>query len=135
MMQDAYERYSDDIAVIALDPTDDSLTDIRQFQSEMGLTFNVAKDPTSLSRAFNVTGYPTSVLVDRYGVITLINPGAIISEREWDSIFEHFTAENYEQKLIADYSEIVGNRILQTQLHNFIHTSDNFHFAVCRNTP
>ena len=108
LMQDAYTRYSKDIAIIALDPySEDTLIDIKNFQAEMGLTFDVAQDPTTLSRAFGVEGYPTSVLVDRYGVISLIVPGAITSQRAFDVVFEHFTAENYEQKLIVDYSEIV----------------------------
>lgn len=108
LMQDAYTRYSKDIAIIALDPySEDTLIDIKNFQAEMGLTFDVAQDPTTLSKAFSVEGYPTSVLVDRYGVISLIVPGAITSQRAFDVVFEHFTAENYEQKLIVDYNEIV----------------------------
>lgn len=108
LMQAAYEKYSDDLAIIALDPyQDDTLVDIKSFQSQMGLTFDVAQDFTSLSTAFNVTGYPTSVVIDRYGVISMIEAGAITSERAFDVLFEHFTAENYEQKLIYNYADIV----------------------------
>ena len=108
LMQAAYEKYSDKLAIIALDPyQDDTLIDIKSFQSQMGLTFDVAQDFTSLSNAFNVTGYPTSVVIDRYGVITMIEAGAITSERAFDVLFEHFTAENYEQKLIHNYADIV----------------------------
>lgn len=107
-MQAAYEKYSDDLAIIALDPIfDDSLESIKSFKADMGLTFDVAKDYTALSSAFNVEGYPTSVMIDRYGVITLIEPGAIPSERAFNVIFEHFTADKYEQKLIYQYSDIV----------------------------
>ena len=107
-MQAAYENYADDLAIIALDPIhDDSLEAIKSFKSEMGLTFDVAKDYSALSSAFNVEGYPTSVMIDRYGVITLIEAGAIPSERAFNVIFEHFTADNYEQKLISHYSDIV----------------------------
>ena len=108
LMQDAYERFSDDLAIIALDPLqDDTLLDIRSFKSTYGLTFDVAQDLSGLSTAFGVTGYPTSVVIDRYGVISMIEPGAITSQRAFDVIFEHFTAENYEQKLIVSYNDIV----------------------------
>ncbi len=108
LMQDAYEKYSDDLAIIALDPyQDDTLIDIKSFRSQYGLTFDVAQDFTSLSTAFNVTGYPTSVIIDRYGVISMIEAGAITSQRAFDVLFEHFTAEKYEQKLIVNYADIV----------------------------
>lgn len=111
LMVEAYEKYSDYIAIIALDPIDDMLT-IRSFKSEFGLTFDVAPDTASLAAAFDVGtadgyGFPTSIMVDRYGVIAMLEPGAITSERVFDIVFDHFTADNYEQKLIADYEDIV----------------------------
>ncbi len=108
LMQSTYEAYSDDIAIIALDPySEDTLTGIISFQSQFGLTFDVAQDFTALSTAFGVTSYPTSVMVDRYGMISMIVPGAITSQRAFDVIFEHFTADDYEQKLVVDYNDIV----------------------------
>lgn len=108
LMQEAYEKYADDLAIIALDPiADETISMIQSFQSQMQLTFNVAKEELGLSNAFGVAGYPTSVMVDRYGMIAMIEEGAITSERAFDVVFEHFTADNYEQKLIVDYSDIV----------------------------
>ena len=108
LMQTAYEKYQDDIAIIALDPiTEDTSYDIDSFQMTMGLSFNVAPELFGLAKAFNVTGYPTSVIIDRYGVICMIEAGAITSQRAFDVVFEHFTSENYEQKLVVDYADIV----------------------------
>ena len=108
LMQDAYEKYADDLAIIALDPyTEDTLSMIQSFQGEMQLTFNVAQENMGLNSAFGVEGYPTSVIVDRYGVVAMIEAGAITSERAFDVVFDHFTKDNYEQKLIVDYSDIV----------------------------
>ena len=107
-MQKAYENYADDVAIIALDPySDDTLAAIKTFQSEMGLTFNVAQDLLGLANAFGVTGYPTSVMVDRYGVITLIESGAITSERAFNLLFDYYTADDYQQKIISNVNEIV----------------------------
>lgn len=110
LMQEAYEKYKDDLAIIALDPptaNNDNITDVQAFKSAYGLTFDVAMEELGLASAFGVEGYPTSVIVDRYGVVAMIEGGAITSERAFDVIFDHFTADNYEQKLIVDYSDIV----------------------------
>ena len=108
LMQDAYEKYKDDLAIVALDPyVEDTESMIKSFQSQMQLTFNVAPETLGLNSAFGVTGYPTSVMIDRYGVVTMIEAGAITSERVFDVVFEYFTSDNYEQKLIVDYNDIV----------------------------
>ena len=108
LMQEAYEKYKDDLAIIALDPiTDDDIVDIRSFKNSMGLTFDVAQDLQGIAAAFGVTGYPTSVVIDRYGAICMIEEGAITSQRAFDVIFEHFTADDYKQKLVVNYEDIV----------------------------
>ena len=106
-MQSAYEKYSDDIEVIALNnyPTDNDMS-VKAFQAEMGLTFPVAKDYSTLGSAFGITGYPTSIFVDRYGVICAIEVGAITSEKPFVSAFSHFSSDNYEQKLFASLEEL-----------------------------
>ncbi len=56
---------------------------------------------------FNSKGtYPTTVIIDRYGVICFMNAGSITSESAWYKMFSHFTADKYEQQLITDYSQI-----------------------------
>jgi len=112
LMQAAYENYSEDLAIIALDPphasgNKDNLTSVAQYKANLGLTFDVAMDNEGLYRAFGVAGYPFTAIVDRYGVIAFIEPGAITSQRAFDVIFDHFTANKYEQKLIENYTDIV----------------------------
>lgn len=105
-MQSAYEEFSDKAAVIALDPLEEMGT-VTTYQATMGLTFPMAACPASWSSVFSLTGYPTSVVIDRYGVICLIEVGAVTSQRPFTKLFEHFTAENYEQKLFTSLSELV----------------------------
>ncbi len=107
-MQSAYEDYAEDVAIIALNPyADDSEYDIADFQTSYGLTFDMAKDYDGIASAFGVNAYPTSVMVDRYGVITLIHVGAITGERPFTLMFDAFIGENYEQKLVYDVNDIV----------------------------
>ena len=111
LMQSAYEKYQDKLAIIALDPPEtqaqDTLEKIKLYKADLGLTFDVVLDTYGLYRTFGVENYPTSVIIDRYGVVTLLHAGAITSEYVFDMIFSHFTAEDYDQKLIYDYSDIV----------------------------
>lgn len=106
-MDAVYEEYADKIAIIALDPyQSDSIEAIKIFKADMELSFDVAKDTTTLSSAFNVTGFPTSVGVDRYGVVCFIESGGILSEKPFRAMFDHFTAANYEQKLLNSIDEL-----------------------------
>ena len=111
LMQGAYEKYQDKIAIIALNPPDtqaqDTLDTIRQFKAQNGLTFDVAQDLDGIKNTFGVNAYPTSVMIDRYGVVTMIETGSITSEVVFDQIFDYFTKDNYEQKLIYNYEDIV----------------------------
>ena len=105
-MQEAYEAYSDKVGIIALNPLEQE-TVIAPFQSQMQLTFPMAACPAAWSAAFGITGYPTSVVVDRYGVICLIEAGGITSLRPFTSMFDHFTAENYQQTIYGGLGELV----------------------------
>ena len=106
-MQSAYEKFSDDIEVIALNNyAGDNDMSVTSFKAEMGLTFPVAKDYSRLGSAFSLQGYPTSIFVDRYGTICLIEIGGLTSEKPFVSAFEHFSADNYEQKLFTSISEL-----------------------------
>ncbi len=106
-MQSSYEKYSDNVALIGLNHYDKDTEDrIKVFAKEQGITFDLAKDFTKLGTAFNVLAYPTSIVIDRYGVICLIEAGALPSETPFNAIFNHFTAIDYKQKLINSVSEL-----------------------------
>ena len=102
----AGENYSDNVAIIAVNPLGDSLDKIKLFQKDFGLTFDVAAISSDLSDAFAVTGYPTSVVVDRYGVITLIEKGALPSEKPFRNIFDYYTGDEYEQQLFTTLDDL-----------------------------
>lgn len=107
-MQEAYDMYQDDVAVIALDPLEQDEA-VAGYQTSMGLTFPMAACPAAWSTTFSISGYPTSVIVDRYGMICLIEVGGITSLRPFTSIFETFTSDDYEQKLYNSVSELITN--------------------------
>jgi len=105
-MQAAFESYSDKAAVVAVDPLEDATT-VATYQASMGLGFHMAACPASWSASFGISGYPTSVVIDRYGVICLVEVGAVTSQRAFDKVFEYFTAADYTQQLFASLGELV----------------------------
>ena len=122
-MDAVYQQYKDDIEIVALNHSTlqgDSEEGIKKFKenfytdyvgdgTEGGLSFPMAKDYTNMGPAFNLQGYPTSVIVDRYGVITLIESGAITSLNPFTSLFETMTADDYQQKLYNSVGELIVN--------------------------
>lgn len=100
-LQEAYTQLSDQIEVIALstEPTD---TDdvLRAYAEEKGLTFPVAQDVHGLGSAFGVAAIPTTVLVDRFGVICLQHSGAQPSVEAFKTMFAPFLGEDYTESAI-----------------------------------
>lgn len=105
-MQEAYEAYQDKVGIVALDPMDDAAA-VQGFKGSMGLTFPMVACQPAWSATFGVTGYPTSIVVDRYGMICLIEVGGLTSSRPFNSIFEAFSAEDYQQKIYNSLDEVV----------------------------
>lgn len=108
LLQKAYEAYSDKLEVITMNPIDitrDTAEKIIQFRDENGLTMPMAICSSQWLSALGIAGYPTTVIIDRYGVVCLF-ASAVEDEGVFEAAFEHFTAENYEQKLIADINEL-----------------------------
>ena len=106
LMQSAYDQYKDNVGIIALDPMDDSNA-VKSFQESYGLTFDMASCPVSWSAVFGIQGYPTTVVVDRYGMICLVESGALLAERYWTALFDHFIADDYQQRLLAAAGELL----------------------------
>lgn len=100
-MEEAYQQYKDDIEIVAINPMNGS-AEIKTFQEQYGLSFPMGECSTAWPTAFDVQGYPTSVIVDRYGVICMIEAGGITSLRPFVNAFEHFTADDYQQKLCVN---------------------------------
>lgn len=107
-MEEAYQMYQDKIGIIAMDPLEQDEV-VAGYQASMGLTFPMAACPAAWSATFNISGYPTSIVIDRYGMICLIEVGGITSLRPFTSIFETFSADDYEQKIYGSVSELITN--------------------------
>ena len=105
----AYMKYKDSVEILAVNNYD-SVTGIKAFAESFAVPLAMpmiregsGADDLTLSR-FPSHGYPTTVVIDRYGVVCLIEIGAVIGEDKWKNMFEHFVGEDYEQMLFTDDS-------------------------------
>ena len=119
-----YEAYQDEIEILAINDYGDSIADISGYNDLLHTPgteggWGVMEEDETLSiplfqvenNEYNLTlsrfeseGYPTTVIIDRYGVICMIEVGSVLGESKWKNIFDHFVGDNYEQKLITDSS-------------------------------
>ena len=92
-MEEAYQDYKNDIGVIALSHMDRNAA-IEDFKYDNELSFPMANDTTQYG-LFGVQGCPTSVIIDRYGIIAYIEEGAITSKEGFTEVFDKFIGEDY----------------------------------------
>lgn len=123
IMNEVYSEYKEDIEIIALDPypNEDNAV-VKAFQEQNRLDFIMASCPASWANTFGITGYPTSVFIDRYGTICLVEAGAITSKRPFVNAFDHFIAEDYKQKLCTNG---IGDLVTQIVPNVSMDTSEN----------
>ncbi len=107
-MQTAYEQYGDKLEIIAMSPpsTGDNVERIKQFKADHGLTFPMALCDDAWQQAMSITGFPTTVVIDRYGVICLMHSGEVTEVEVFLGIFKHFTAEDYQQELVSNVDDL-----------------------------
>lgn len=107
VMELAYQRYRQDVEIVALNPKD-SEEEIRSFRNNHALSFPVAACPGSWTLDMGVRAYPTSVFIDRDGVVCLIHQGAITNSQTFYDLFDAFTADDYERKVYGSIAEVIG---------------------------
>lgn len=117
-MDTAYQNYSDDIEIIALNITD-TASETKHFRDNFYddydsdenttgcLHFPMALDEAGFATAFALEAAPTSVVIDRYGVICLIHPGALVDEDYFYYIFDAFIGDDYTQTLYESFDELM----------------------------
>lgn len=106
-LQAAYEKYGDNVEVLALDVEDDKDADIRKVIADYGLTFPVAKVDASLLTAMKAGACPTTVVIDRFGMITYLYTGALTDPAAFPALLRHFGAEDYIQATVSNAADLI----------------------------
>ena len=103
-MEAAYEQYKDQVEIFALsvepEDTDEVLAD---YVASHGMTFPVGRDEAGLDAIFNTGAIPTSLVVDRNGVLCAMEVGSQSSEDAFHMLFDEFVGEDYDEpNVLAD---------------------------------
>jgi peroxiredoxin len=85
-MNEAYAAYQDRVGMVALNPYD-SVVNIGQYRANnASLTFPMASCPSGWVQTFALRGFPTTVVIDRDGVIRQMHTGALLKVSDWESL-------------------------------------------------
>ena len=105
-MEEAYRMYQEDVAVIAasIEP-DDTVSVLKEYVESHGMTFDVARDEGLTRRdRFVSGGIPTTVVVDRFGNVVLIEVGAQSSVEPFENLFQVLISDAYtETKVLKTF--------------------------------
>jgi thiol-disulfide isomerase/thioredoxin len=107
VMELAYQEYRQDVEIVDLNPSD-GMEAIREFQEKRSLSFPMAPCRASTAREAGVSAYPTSIFIDRDGVVCLIHVGAITKADDFRAVFTTFTGEDYTCRVYGNIREILN---------------------------
>ncbi len=105
-LENAYKQYADDIEVLAVNPYDGTAQSVMTYAANLGLTFPVVKGGEEWQSFLNLTSYPTTVVIDRYGMISMIHKGAVTEVGVFEKLFAHYTADDYVQQTVRNLSDL-----------------------------
>ena len=102
-MEEVYKKLQDKIEIIALSGDgSDTVEMIKQLSNSLGLTFPMGRDSVGISAGIKLTGYPTTLLVDRFGTIVFFQIGSFDDEATILNMFEYLICDEYTESVIID---------------------------------
>lgn len=112
-MRDAYndERFTDDVCILAVNNGNDTLNKIMKTVSDLQLPFDVAEYNNIMTHFDTSGGFPTSVIIDRYGVVTWQETGRLEDTNEMIKILSMYTADDYVQSFTPGSTPSTGGSV------------------------
>lgn len=104
-LQKAYDAYSDDIVVLAINSVDSKESDISKYAKQNELTIPMIKGENAWNTAFALQGFPTTVVIDRYGCVAFRHTGAVTQDGVFEKVFKEFTSNGYKQSTYQNIND------------------------------
>ena len=123
------KKYSDVIEVLALDNQGDTNKDIQEFKAKLKLTFPMAVDNEGVCRGFGFSQFPSTVIVDRYGMVTVMHTGAVLGSSYWKKLFSIYSSDDYVQRTAESFAELIPQDIPNVDQPSSDEISDYFNSA------
>ena len=99
-LQQAWEKYGDRVAIVALSVEEEDTDEIlKKYAKQVGITFPLGRDSEGLAEYFGIYSVPYVAIVDRLGNVAFSDMGGATELGTLDRLFEVY--------LDADYSETV----------------------------
>ncbi|MDE7301657.1 MAG: redoxin domain-containing protein, partial [Clostridia bacterium] len=119
-MQEVYEKYKERIELVAVSnyvPRDTDAV-ITNFYAANQYSFPMMRDVNGFASKFSITGWPTTVIIDRYGAIARIEVGAVTSAEAWERMILKYIGDEYEQTFPpgAHVSESINTEIAKPDI-------------------
>lgn len=109
-IQRAYANRNDvEFLAICSTHQGDTNTIVENYKTENGLAFPMGIDTLGLNSAFGVNSFPTTVVIDRYGLIAYRSTGTEPTTAFWTGLFNDFASDSYTQKLSTSVDPNPGN--------------------------
>ena len=106
VMEVAYQNYREDVEILALNPNDGPER-VKNFQQKHSLSFPMVACPISWATECGIGTFPTTILIDRDGVVCLIHTGVITTSYTWEKIFKAFLGDDYQRRIYTEVDEIL----------------------------
>ncbi|MBO4836185.1 MAG: TlpA family protein disulfide reductase [Clostridia bacterium] len=98
-LNDAYHQFGADVAIIGITPYDSDEA-IAEYREIMGVDFPLVRDTAGLAERFVDYGYPTTVLIDRFGTVCYSECGAQTGSDIYARLFAPYITEDYTMSLL-----------------------------------
>lgn len=96
------EMFEEDMAIIGLNPTSETKEAVAAFKTSFQVTYPLGLVSGKWADTFQLKGYPTSVLVDRNGVVQIIIVGTYETSEEFTADFELFFGDDYDPSVFVE---------------------------------
>lgn len=90
----AYADYQDKVQLIGIN-YQDSADSITSFGKDYSFNFFTTYGDVNLVQSFMIGAFPTTIIIDRYGLASYIHSGGIDSVDTWKGLFDQYCAEDY----------------------------------------
>lgn len=118
-MEEAYAQYKDDIEIIAVSnyPSRtgyDSDNTIIDYYNRYRYSFPMMRDSTAgFGQKFGIEGWPTTVVIDRYGAVARIEVGAVTDSDIWGRLIQKYVGDDYVQTFVpgSESSDSITNEV------------------------
>ena len=104
-LNDAYAKYGDKVAFIALDADikNDTIEKIAEFKKEHGINFPMGRDENGeLYKYVHGIIIPDTVIVDRFGNAVFFTSSAVNTEEDLNRVLEAATGDGYTQSRVIE---------------------------------